>query len=176
MGVLMSFGRKGLPPGENAGGGLRNGGPAARISRPAAQPGADDDLTRKREAFLAAERARKGKTNEAGLSEYAQSYTAMARPKRSLVMAYVLWWTCGGVSAHRFYLGALQSAFIQLGTMLLAIMLVLSADSAGAGMGLIGVAIMFGWGIWVIGDVLFIHKIHRKHCRQANQTDVSVFA
>ena len=72
----MSFGRKGLGPGDP--------GPVpSRNTRPAA----DDDIARKREAFLAAERARRAEQGS-GISDLASAYQS-PRPERSLFIAYL---------------------------------------------------------------------------------------
>jgi hypothetical protein len=170
----MTFGRKGLAPGTPVGGGvdaLRNG---ARTTQPV-PPG--DDLARKREAFLAAERERRAQLEESGEFEAEPRYERGAiRPERSLAMAYVLWFLFGQFSVHRFYLGRLQSAMIQFGLAAFSWMLILGGIGGGSGsLGLAGVAVLVVWGLWVLGDVFFIHSIHRKHCRQPGEL-ASAFA
>jgi hypothetical protein len=159
----MTFGRKGLGPGDPAPGGIE----ALRNTRP--RP--DDELARKREAFLAAERERRLQSAEDGLSGAEPGYEGRAiRPERSLAMAYVLWFLFGQFSVHRFYLGRLQSAMIQFGLAAFSWMLILGGIGGGSGnLGLTGLAVLVVWGLWVLGDVFFIHAIHRKHCRQPGE-------
>ena len=174
----MSFGRKGIEPGAApAVSGLdtlRNG---ARPTQPRQPSAPSDDLARKREAFLAAERARRGESGEGGLSSSGGGYCAAAvRPERSLAMAYVLWFLFGQFSVHRFYLGRFQSAVIQFALAMFSWMLILGGIGGGSGsMGLAGFAVLVVWGLWVLSDVFFIHSIHRKHCRRPGEL-VSTFA
>lgn len=166
----MSFGRKGLVPtvrreivaaprtiGMNT--------MAARAST------AEDDIARKREAFIASERARSGKVeaSEPGLSAVAQAYDDSRRPVRSLRMAYVLWAVLGLTSAHRFYLGSLRSAGIQVGLYAIGFFSVLGGTLgtgkwaeylSSFGLGVIGL-----WLLWVIGDGLLIRWLHGRLCR-----------
>lgn len=154
----MSFGRKGLGPGQSA--------PSApRPTRPA-----DDEIARKREAFIAAERARRGETESGGVTEVAERYRStghtpfsQVRPERSLFMAYLLWFILGQISAHRFYLGAYQSACIQAACYVLALVFLASgAFVPGAVLGVV-------WALWIIADVFLIRGLHRKLCRQPGE-------
>jgi hypothetical protein len=172
----MSFGRKGLEPDSPSASSLdalRNGPRAERLVPPS------DDLARKREAFLAAERERKAQSGEHGMPGTERGYAAArVRPGRSLPMAYLLWFILGQVPAHRLYLGAYRSALIQLG---LFAFWVSSAFVFAGNFNTVGpiVAIaLIGWAVWVIGDVFFIHRIHRKLCRQPGEAlhAASVFA
>lgn len=160
----MSFGRKGLGPGESARGALRP-----------TRPAADDDIARKREAFLAAERARRVDA-EGGVSDLAARYRSsghtafsQVRPERPLYMAYLLWFVLGQISAHRFYLGAYRSALVQVGLFAFwvssAFVFAGKFDTVGP---IVAVALI-AWAAWVIGDVFFIHRIHRKLCRQPGE-------
>ncbi len=181
---MTGFGRKGLdqqvnlaPSAPNASGaldGLRNNG-----SRPAfgAQSGGAAASSRV-DAFIAAERARNAEesrstrgSGEAGISEAAASYKSMAAPPtRSLWMAYLLWFLFGQLSAHRFYLGAYQSAIVQVGLFVTVIFLALSAPGGSIStLGPVMVALIVVWALWVVGDVFVIHRIHRRLCRQPGE-------
>jgi hypothetical protein len=168
----MSFGRKGLSPGEAV--------PSLpRTTRPAV----DDDIARKREAFLAAERARRVEV-EGGISDVAARYSASAhspfsqvRPERSLFMAYLLWFVLGQISAHRFYLGAYRSAIAQVGLFFGWITLAISAPERSYDtLGPVLAVLAIGWCLWVIGDVFFIRGLHRKLCRQPGEADAAAAA
>ena len=116
------------------------------------------------EAFLAAERARNAELG-GGLSAAAERFAGSgAKPERSLMMAYLLWFILGQVSAHRFYLGAYRSAMAQVG--LFAFVLICAVGNAVGP--LVAVALV-AWALWVLGDVFFIHKLHRALCRKPGQ-------
>ena len=168
----MSFGRKGLGPGETA--------PSApRATRPAA----DDDIARKREAFLAAERARRAEV-EGGLSDLAVRYQgtghtpfSQVRPERPRFMAYLLWFVLGQISAHRFYLGAYRSAMAQVGLFFSWVILALAAPkSSHDTLGPVLAVLVIGWILWIIGDVFLIRGLHRKLCRQPGEAAAAAAA
>ena len=164
----MSFGRKGLEQGSPAVSGidrLRNG---PRPTQPLQQ---DDDIARKREAFLASERERRAQAGESDSSGGSFGHhVAALRPERSLAMAYVLWFLLGQFSVHRFYLGRIQSGVIQFGLALFSWMLIIGGIGGGSGsIGLTGAAVLVVWALWVLGDVFFIHSIHRNHCRRPGE-------
>ena len=171
----MSFGRKGLaggpvPAGPNA---LRSGARAPFQSR----PGGSDAISSKVDSFLAAERARNAQAaGEGGISSAAASYRGDDRPQRSLPMAYLLWFILGQVSAHRFYLGAYRSAFAQVGLFAFWLLLALGApEGAHNPLGPILAIAVVGWALWVLGDVFFIHRLHRNNCRRPGEI-ATVFA
>ncbi|MCS0495864.1 TM2 domain-containing protein [Ancylobacter mangrovi] len=67
--------------------------------------------------------------------------------KKSLGVAYVLWFFLGGVGGHRFYSGRTGSAVAQL------LLTVAGVILAAAGVGLVLLAIV---GIWVLVDAFLI--------------------
>ncbi len=164
----MTFGRKGLGPGDPARGGLdalRNTGPHA----------ADDEITRKREAFIAAERARQAE-QAGGISEFASTYSP-PRPERSLLMAYLLWFILGQVSAHRFYLGAYRSAVMQVGLFFFWVALAITAPQASYNtLGPLLAVLVIGWALWILGDVFLIRGLHRKLCRRPGEAAAAAAA
>lgn len=95
-----TFGRKGVHAAMPA-------GRRARFIAPPA-PSAEDEMAQRREAFLAAERARNGQRS-ATERDAAANDPVVAAPifvrGKSLAIAYALWAVLGGISAHRFYLG-----------------------------------------------------------------------
>ena len=180
---MSGFGRKGLeqfagqgaaPPSRPAQSGLDGLRNTARGSLQSASHGAD--TSRKVEAFLTGERQRRMQEGAAGLSDIAASHRNADRPQRSLTMAYLLWFVLGQVSAHRFYLGAYRSAFAQLGLFAFWIVLALGAPEGSYGVlgPILGLTVI-GWALWILGDVFFIHRIHRELCRKPGET-AAVFA
>src|SRR5688572_6897307 len=175
MGAGVSgFGRKGLEGQQRTGlalshpaqagiGGLRNAARAPFQPQPASS-----ETSRNVEAFIAAERARRAQAGgEGGISDAATGYRSSDRPERSLPLAYLLWFILAQVSAHRFYLGAYRSAFAQVGLFAFWVGLALmtpkdSFDTVGP---VVAIALI-AWALWVLADVFFIHRIHRKLCRK----------
>ncbi len=168
-----SFGRRGL---DSASAGMSGGttpvfgaarGPAS--AQPAsAQPATpqpasvvgDDGQSPQMRAFLAAERAARGADHEPGVSDVALSTSrklaAVGGGRQvSMLLAYVLWYFGAAIAAHRFYIGATQSALIMLGLFFggLALMLVWPP------LGLVSLA---AWGLWVLADVALIPGLVRR--------------
>jgi hypothetical protein len=177
---MTGFGRKGLdqqvdlaPSAPRAAEGLRNG------NRPPFRPQPSGAMTSSRvDAFIAAERARGVREPEqAGVSDVAASYRGTAAPpQRQLWMAYLLWFFFGQLSAHRFYLGAYQSAMVQVGLFVTVVVLALSAPGGSIStMGPVMGLLIIAWALWVLGDVFVIHRIHRKLCRRPGEL-ASAFA
>ena len=104
-----TFGRKGVAAAAPT-------GRRAQVVAPAA-PGADDELARRREAFLAEDRARAGRTGEADPFESAERAKKAGLPsfagRKSLAVAYSLWFFLWVISAHRFYLGRWITGAVQ---------------------------------------------------------------
>lgn len=88
------------------------GGPSA----PAA-PAADDALAQRREAFLADERARSGRNEEADPAKSAERAKKAGLPnfagRKTLTAAYSFWLALSTISAHRFYLGRWITGVVQ---------------------------------------------------------------
>lgn len=107
-----TFGRKGVaaaaPTGRRA--------QFVATAAPAA-PSADDELARRREAFLAEERARSGRNQEVDPIESAERAKQAGLPsfpgRKSLSVAYALWFFLSVISAHRFYLGRWITGSVQ---------------------------------------------------------------
>lgn len=118
-------------------------------------------LAAKREAFLAAERARRGAepAGDHGDLLPPSARPPRPRPERSLFMAYVWWFILAQISAHRFYLGANKSAIAQVCTFLCWLLLVLAGPPAT----FVGFAVMAIWIIWIFADAFLIPGLHRKY-------------
>jgi TM2 domain-containing membrane protein YozV len=165
---MSGFGRKGVTEGRGGQEPLEMGIDALRngihrpVARPAAQHSApiDSDLARKREAFLAAERARGQSGPRIDSIDTSQFRSFSAKPERSLPMAYLIWFLLCNVSGHRFYLGAYRSAMIHISMTLVGMALVLSGSIP------LGATLWGASMVWALGDVFFIHKLHRNLCRQ----------
>lgn len=145
----MSFGRKGLAPGESPTGAI-----PARRTGPGTAPGAQVA------AFIAAERSRAA---ELGIPSTRYNEPPAGRlpdpavmaglqpagPRKSLAVAYVLWWFGYAFSAHRFYLGDTTGAVKQCGLFLgsLALMILggMSQSTPVVVIGVIGLCVGFGW-------------------------------
>lgn len=167
------FGRKGLADGAFAPTPQTGVGQASR--QPSSTPSSIAEsgaMADKRRAFLASERLRQQEEaiaaermperprQEVGLSDYAE--TSQGRvgnvvPERRLAMAYVLWFILGNLSAHSFYLGRMQSGAAQVGLLFFSILVIFTASP------IVGGVALLVWALWLLGDVFFIHKIHRRY-------------
>ena len=161
----MSFGRKGLAPREHQ---------SAAI--PARRAVADTAQSAQVAAFLAAERSRAA---ELGIPSTRYHEPAAGRmpepdvlaglqpagPRKSLALAYVLWWFGYAFAAHRFYLGDTSGAVKQCGLFLgsLAVML-LGAWSQSSPVVVIGVLGLCTASGWLFVDMFRIPAM----CRRAN--------
>ncbi|MFM0522093.1 TM2 domain-containing protein [Caballeronia jiangsuensis] len=74
--------------------------------------------------------------------------------KKSLVVAFLLWFFLGYLGAHRFYAGKTLSAILQLVLSLIGAALTF----AGIGFALLGVV-----GIWLFVDIFLLPGLIRKH-------------
>ncbi|MBO9517074.1 MAG: TM2 domain-containing protein [Porphyrobacter sp.] len=175
---MSGFGRKGLGEGAAAaagpGGmgldGLHNS--TRRQTSFNARPGlgsGDPEMARRREAFLASERTRKVEAGHEPLSE-GSTFKGKPAGDRSLPVAYLLWFILGNLSAHRFYLGAYQSAVIQFFVGVFSWMLIFTSASTGdGGFGILGFAVLVGWALWIIGDVFVIHRLYNRRYRRPSE-------
>ncbi len=69
---------------------------------------------------------------------------------KNMLIAYLLWWFLGWAGGHRFYLGKVKTAMLQLFLFISAIVLYFV---------IIGYLFIFIWFIWWILDAYFIFKI-----------------
>ena len=113
------------------------------------------EVDRRREAFLAAERARR--QQESPYDPSVDSDAGPSRPfvEKSVSTAYILWFVTGAFSGHRFYLGSASIGFAQICLRLVGIMLFMSGD----GLGLYLLAAAF---LWLLVDALLIPDMVRK--------------
>ncbi|NJS15205.1 MAG: TM2 domain-containing protein [Sphingopyxis sp.] len=167
---MSGFGRKGIGEGAAAGSGTYVGVPMGQRSG-APMSAAVDPLAAKREAFLASERARRAQSDATEPADpetmLRSTYRPHAnRPVRSVWMAYLLWFLLAQVSAHRFYLGATQSAIAQTGMFFGGLLLILM----GPPILYLGAASFFGWALWVLADVFLIPGVHRKYAVSPTNT------
>ena len=95
---------------------------------------------------------------------YQEGDTGFGRAKleRSVGIAYLLWFFFGNFSAHRFYLGATQSAIVQLGMLFVGALLVLTATWFS----MLGLFLMGLWLVWWVLDLFRIPAVHARFCRQ----------
>jgi TM2 domain-containing membrane protein YozV len=156
-------------------------------------PDPQAELAARREAFIAAERARRaseGANAEPGFAAGATGYgkSRSAQPasmssgpffvrEKSLMTAYLLWFFLGGFSAHRFYLGYSASASAQLFLRFGGVMIFFAgAGSKASSMGALGL-LMFGIGsVWMLIDGFLIPGMRREANRTASAPPAHVFA
>ena len=173
---MTGFGKKGLGSGAGMPRQSAGFGQAMPAQRMAQQHSEYDPMAAQREAFIAAERARReaeggGYSNayrdepghgSPGVSSYAQDYHS-PHPRvignRSLAIAYIFWFILGQLSIHRFYLGATTSAIAQVG-LLFGCFVVLFIFPP---MGVVG---LIGWALWIFADLFLMPGMHRAYCRQ----------
>jgi TM2 domain-containing membrane protein YozV len=133
-----TFGRKGLAGASPAPLRAPVFGQATRAD--ARPPGEDDEMARRREAFIAAERARRGESaapatlaHARAQSQVIEALAAALRPRppetfegKSYPIAFLLWTLFGVAGAHRLYLnrpisGATQAAIFAISFALVAL-------------------------------------------------------
>lgn len=85
-----------------------------------------------------------------------------AKLDRSVGIAYLLWFFFGGFSAHRFYLGAIQSGVVQTGFFVVGLALILTVSWFS----MLGVFFCLIWTGWILLDLFLIPGLHRNFCRQ----------
>ena len=130
--------------------------------RPISFGKADDasDMDARREAFIAAERARRQLGGEhvepAGSDDLPAS--SNAQPK-SIGTAYLLWFLLGQFAAHRFYVGSSSMAFAQISLRLVGVLLVLSANFYG--FYLLGAALVW----WAVDGIMLPDLIRQANSR-----------
>jgi TM2 domain-containing membrane protein YozV len=152
---MSGFGRKNIA--------AASGTNAMPGTRPVVLDPAVQQLAAQREAFLASERARRAnETPEPGISSYAATKRSAPAGERSIWLAYLWWFILGQISLHRFYLGATQSAMIQVGMFVMALLFTFT--------GLLPIAALFfiPWCLWLLGDAFLIPGLHRRYCAQRN--------
>jgi TM2 domain-containing membrane protein YozV len=88
------------------------------------------------------------------------TWSAKAKPERSMWMAYLLWFLIGQFSSHRFYLGATGSAFTQLGMLFVGVIL---AANGGAAL-MASLFLLVPWLLWLLADAFLIPGLHKRHC------------
>jgi hypothetical protein len=126
----------------------------------------DAEMVRRREAFIAAERARQANSPACETSVdpsprfgFASAPVAVGSGQlpKSVGIAYLLWFLFGAVSAHRHYLGYHNSALAQGGLWLGGWVLLLTGNIYFIGALLLA-------GLWVLADAFIIPSM----CREAN--------
>jgi len=82
-----------------------------------------------------------------GVSSDARALMLFEANKRSIVVAYLLWFFLGGAGGHRFYAGKIGTAVTQLLLLIFGILLTFVG---------IGFLLLLGLGIWVLIDAFLI--------------------
>src|SRR5690625_2339690 len=73
----------------------------------------------------------------------------MENKKKSMVVAYLLWFFLGGLGGHRFYIGKTGTALVMLGIWLLGWLTTII---------FIGFILIFAVYVWVIVDAFLLHN------------------
>lgn len=90
-------------------------------------------------------------------------YTGVTSNKKSMLLAYILWFFFCNISAHRLYIGGFKLALPQFGLLVISGILLFVGTVAGSvGLGALPIII---WLLWVLGDVFLIPGM----CRKANE-------
>jgi TM2 domain-containing membrane protein YozV len=166
-----TFGRKVVaggaePPPAARRAGLVAGQPRSfQPAHPASEARAPGGLEARKAAFLAEERARKARPQQAD-SEGLRGAFVPAGPifvqERSLLVAYLLWFFLGSTGAHRFYLGYFGSGAAMLMLWVVSWTLIMAQNYAAFGG-------LFMAGLWVLGDGFLVKSLHRKTGERARQ-------
>jgi TM2 domain-containing membrane protein YozV len=176
---MSGFGRKGmagapqLTPGQAM---------ALRAMPPAAAEPPEAAVSPRLAAFLAAERAANRQV-EPGLSDVAIQTDLPSPPrppssskvtfptsdsKKSMLVAYICWWFCSPLAAHRFYLGAYRLAFAMAGLFWGGLMLGLVSSHqstfvvGGLFMPPLWAAMILVFMVWAVVDVFLIPGLTRR--------------
>lgn len=187
---MSGFGRKGV----GAGGGdegaptMRPVPPRVQARSPMAPATQRGDMSPQARAFLEAERQRRGEPEQARAPMSAYDSAALLKPstgapaRKSLLLAYVLWWFGPAVAAHRFYLGAYRSAFAMAGLFWggLALGALMSSKGSGAGGSSIPpfwVLMIGAWFVWCLVDAFLIPGLRRQQAERGGEAALrNVFA
>ncbi len=171
------FGRKGVVGEAPA---SRGFGSAKIATRVAQSPETADGLSPEARAFIAAERVRRSESLSSAetVRSDAPVFRAApkARPARTMLVAYVLWWWGAAFAAHRFYLGAYRSAAAMTGLFWggLALGSVMSKKSSlwvgTYAVPPFWVAMILSWMLWCLVDAFLIPGLMRRY-RAEQQTE-----
>ena len=173
---MTGFGRKGSSAGIS-------GTAQSRFGATQSSGHADDGLSPQARAFLASERNRKNSEQASvGLSAYESAallQPIVAKPPKSLVVAYVLWWFGAAFAAHRFYLGAYRSAAAMVGLFWggLALGAIMSKKSSlwigGVAVPPLWAAMILAWLVWCLLDVFLIPGVRRRHAQGGSRESLA---
>ena len=92
---------------------------------------------------------------------------------RSLGIAYALWLVLSPLAAHRFYLGASNSAYVQTGLFLVGAALLLLAPAEATAVTFIGILCLLCWGSWFFADAFATARLFKK--REAGERMANAF-
>lgn len=123
------------------------------------------DMDARREAFIAAERARRQQEGEHVEPIGSDDLPAFsnAQPK-SIGTGYLLWFLLGQFAAHRFYVGSSSMAFAQISLRLVGVLLFLSANFYG--LYLLGAALVW----WAVDGIMLPDLVRQDNARNRSTT------
>lgn len=90
----------------------------------------------------------------------------LTNEKKSLAVAYILYFFLGSFGGHRFYLGRFGTAIMQMLLFLLA---------TATAIILIGYIFFAIWGLWMLYDLFFIPAMLREDTEQKRQSLIRHF-
>jgi hypothetical protein len=139
----------------------------------------NDALAAQRASFVAAERARSTNLQiqspgKADTSPNQQPIRVIKVNEKSLLVAYALWFFASPISAHRFYLGAWQTACFQAGGWISGwLIIMLNSTGKPYGDAMFGVLTMIGVSLWILADVFLIPGLKHKQEQRQSQAHIA---
>ncbi len=88
--------------------------------------------------------------------------------KRSIFVAYVLWYFASLGSVHRFYCGSSETAWYQIGMFFGGIIVLLIYPP-------LGLAVFVGWLLWIVADLFLMPGMMRRFKAQYPEVDTRIF-
>lgn len=119
------------------------------------KPTDSSDMDRRREEFIAAERARRQQESPYDPPVDREEGPTLPFVEKSVSTAYILWFVTGAFAGHHFYLGSASLGFAQVCLRLVGIMMFLSGDS-------FGLYLLAAAFLWLLADAVMLPEMTRK--------------
>jgi hypothetical protein len=113
------------------------------------------EIERRREEFIAAERARRQQESPYDPPAGNDPEPGLPFAEKSVSTAYILWFVTGAFAGHHFYLGSASLGFAQICLRLVGIMMFVSGDS-------FGLYLLAAAFIWLLADAVMLPEMTRK--------------